>query len=170
MRLRIAIVAYLLVACTGATASVEPTATASCETPELPPVQSGLHLVGEAQPPVPYSSTPPTSGWHRSGAARAGVAPEPLPEPVQVGLLEAGTVVVTHGELAAADRRALVAWTQERGDVALSAYDGLAAGSVAFTAWGVLQRCDAVDLEAAARFADHYGGEVAGHGAGGAQG
>lgn len=165
MRLRMAIVACLLAGCTGATASADPTATAACAEPELQTVQSGLHLVGDAEPPVPYSSTPPTSGWHRSGTAEAGVASEPLPEPDQVGLLEAGHVVITHGRLPASDRATLAAWVDGRDDVALTSYDALGDGEVVLAAWGVLQRCDGPDLDAAGRFADHYGGQEAGHGA-----
>ena len=60
-------------------------------------MQFGSHLIGDAEPPVPYSSTPPTSGWHASGGFQIVVQPtdQPLRESVQVSIEEAGDVVVT---------------------------------------------------------------------------
>lgn len=72
-----------------------------CGPVEEPPRQSGSHLLGDQQPPVAYSSTPPTSGWHASGAFDITVQPpdDPLPEPQQVSVLEAGGVVVAYRDI-----------------------------------------------------------------------
>ncbi|CAN5303285.1 hypothetical protein BH20ACT9_BH20ACT9_01400 [soil metagenome] len=138
----------------------QPSPTGACGPVQRQPVQAFGHLVGDAEPPVAYSSIPPTSGWHASGVPRIAPRPpgRPLSEPEQVSVLEAGGVVVAHRGLAPADRRALHRFTVRRypGRVAVTAYARLAPGRVAMTGWGVLQRCDALDLEAVAAFADAY--------------
>jgi hypothetical protein len=101
---------------------------------------------------MPYSSSPPTSGWHASGAYSITVqAPDdPLSEPAQVSVLEAGGAVVTYRDLPDVDRTALeehVA-TNHAGRVAVTPYDQLQPREVAFAAWGTLQRCDGLDLAA----------------------
>lgn len=124
----------------------------SCWPEQLPSQQFGLHLIGDRPPPVPYSSTPPTSGWHTSGGVGIEISPpgDPLSEPQQVSILEAGGVVVTYHRLSEADRGQLEAHVRDRfpGRVAVTSYDKLGYGQVALTAWGVLQRCEALDLAA----------------------
>ena len=132
-------------------------ATDRCSAPEFPEVQAGLHLIGDRQPPVPYSSTPPTSGWHRSGVAGPGIATQPLSEPVQVGLLEEGVVVITHGRLPDDQRAALAELAAEfPAEVAVTPYAPLEPGAVVAAGWGVLQRCDGVDKEALETFVGFY--------------
>ena len=101
------------------------------------------------------------TGWHASGHVAIGVrgAADALTEPQQVSVLEAGAVVVSHGELSARDRRRLVRRVHRRHDgrVAVTPYAQLGDGQVAFTSWGVLQRCDGVDLAALDAFVDHFG-------------
>lgn len=142
----------------GLPAPGEPVAT--CEDEEQPPLQGGQHLVGEAEPPVPYSSTPPTSGWHASGAFEIAVQgpDDPLSEPRQVSVLEAGGVVVAYHDLPEADRLMVEAHVRGNhgGRVAVTPYDRLDAGTVVFTAWGVLQRCRGIDLDALDRFIDTH--------------
>ncbi|HWH32592.1 MAG TPA: DUF3105 domain-containing protein [Egibacteraceae bacterium] len=137
-------------------------APGACEPVERPPEQSGGHLLGEATPPVPYSSTPPTSGWHASGNPARGVhgAGDPLSEPEQVTILELGGVVLSWNGLDGDARERLESYAREHEDtVASTPYGALAPGEVAMTAWGVLQRCDGVDLEAVDAFvAEHAGG------------
>lgn len=122
----------------------------SCAPEELPRQQLGSHLIGDRRPPVPYSSTPPTSGWHASGSFAIGISPpdQPLSEAQQVSVLEVGGVVVTYHQLPEVDRRQLEAHVRDRfpDRVAVTSYDKLGPGQVAFTAWGVLQRCDTLDL------------------------
>jgi hypothetical protein len=133
---------------------------AGCDDVERPPVQGGEHLIGDQEPPVAYSSTPPTSGWHASGALEVRIHDEhdSLSEPQQVSVLEAGGVVVTHHGLAEGDRRRLEEFISQRyeGRVAVTPYDQLEPGDVAVTAWGVLQRCHGVNLEAVEAFVQEY--------------
>lgn len=131
-------------------------AAGPCAPVEQPPLQAGQHLIGDRAAPVPYSSTPPTSGWHASGPPPFGVATaeHPLSEPAQVSVLEAGGVVVTYRDLSAADRAALeaLAHGELAGQIAVTPYDRLAPGEAALTAWGQLQRCDELDLDAVTAF------------------
>ena len=135
-----------------------PAATAKCEAAELQQLQSGLHLIGEREPPVAYSSVPPTSGWHSSGPPPAGVAAEPLTEPQQVAVLESGGVVAAHGPLEGDGRGELQELAAEHdGQLTVTAYDKLDEGVVVLTSWGVLQRCEGVDREAITAFVEAYG-------------
>lgn len=158
-------VAALTAACTpdgppSADASEAPAATDDCAAVETVPVQGEEHLVGDQEPPVPYNSTPPTSGWHTSTDVAIVTAPddEPLTEPEHVTVLELGGIVVSHNGLAADDQEALEALIAEKfaGQAAATRYDKLAQGEVAMTAWGKLQRCEALDLEAVERFVEAY--------------
>lgn len=129
------------------------------------PLQTGSHLIGDAGPPVPYSSTPPTSGWHASGPPPLGVFDEPLSEPAQVSTLEAGGVVVTHNGLSAADQAQLAATLNREGAdrSAMTPYDALAAGQVVFASWGAMQRCDGVDTAALSAYVRAYGTPITRH-------
>lgn len=135
-------------------------AAATCEEPTHPPREDGGHLIGDREPPVPYRSTPPTSGWHTSGHTPVTVQPpdEPLSGPRQVSVLEAGGVVVTYHELAADERAALERHVREhhRGTVAVTPYDKLEPGEVVFTAWGVRQRCRGFDAQVLDTFVDAH--------------
>lgn len=151
------LVAGLLAGCaTSQPRDLTPAATAACAAPEFPQLQFGSHLLGDTPPPVPYSSTPPTSGWHASGAIPITIAE--LTEPQQVSVLEVGAVVVTHDGLSEADRTALERHVTDRysGRVAVSPYEPLEDAVVAFAGWGVLQRCDTLDLAALDAFVDVY--------------
>lgn len=136
----------------------------ACGPVEEPPQHGGSHLIGDQEPPVPYTSTPPTSGWHASGVFTITVhGPEdPLSEPRQVSVLEAGAVVVTYRDLPDEERAMLEEHIREHHDgrVAVTPYPELDPGQVAFTAWGTLQRCDGLDLSALDAFvAEHADAE-----------
>ncbi len=137
-----------------------PPATGLCDAVTFPPVQGGTHLIGGEPPPTPYNSIPPTSGWHTSGAFEIAVQPpdEPLTEPEQVSVLEAGAVVVAYHDLGPDDRARLVALIDSEfdGRVAVTVYDRLEPGEVAVTTWGALQRCERLDVDAVRRFAEVY--------------
>jgi hypothetical protein len=151
-----------------APASTPATDTATevaCDPVEQPPLQAGEHLIGDQEPPVPYNSTPPTSGWHASGAFTIDVRPpdDPLSEPKQVSVLEVGGVVVTYQDLPDEDRARLEEHVRDNhaDRVAVTPYDQLEPGEVAFTAWGNLQRCSGLDLSALDAFvAEHADEEV----------
>ena len=151
-------------ACSTGTGDVAvPESTAQCDSPEFPPVQFGSHLIGDAEPPVPYSSIPPTSGWHASGGFHIAVQPpdQPLRESVQVSIEEAGAVVVTYRDVDEADRQRLEEAVRTRypSRVAVTSYHELDPGAVVLAAFGVLQRCDGVDLGALDAFVAAYAAE-----------
>lgn len=168
----LALVTALLVACDDADPPPSGQGTGSdqaadaCDGETHPPREDGGHLLGNQEPPVPYRSTPPTSGWHTSSRTAAAVQPpdEPLSEPRQVSVLETGGVVVTYHELAAAERTALEDHVREHhaGTVAVTPYGKLETGEVVFTAWGVRQRCDGVDTDALDAFVAAHAEEVDG--------
>ena len=156
----------LLAGCSGdsaGTAAAPAPGAGACEAVRTVPVQEGSHLIGDAPPPVPYSSTPPTSGWHASGTFQIAVQPPdaPLTEPLQVSVLEAGGVVVTYNDIPAEDLDELVARVREHypDRVAVTSYDKLSGGEVAVAAFGVLQRCQQLDLAALDDFVNTYADE-----------
>jgi len=160
-RVLAAAAALALVACAPAPAAQRVAGPSDrCGEVETVPIQGGAHLLGDQPPPVPYTSVPPTSGWHRSGEPAGEVhgSGDPLPEPAQVAVLEAGAVVVTYRGLAPDERGRLeqVAQLDHPGRVTVTPYDRLAEGEVAFTAWGTLQRCRGLDTEALAAFVATY--------------
>lgn len=175
MRALLALVLVVaLAACSDAVGEEAATAgpTADCGPVEAVAVQGGSHLLGDQEPPVPYNSTPPTSGWHSSGGFEIGVqAPDdPLGEPDQVSVLEAGGVVASYRGLDADERERLeahVAAEPLAGRVAMTPYEAIDEGAVVFAGWGALQRCTAVDLAAldafAATFADRAPDVPGGH-------
>ncbi|MEX0657672.1 MAG: DUF3105 domain-containing protein, partial [Egibacteraceae bacterium] len=138
---------------------------ASCSPVESPAPSPGGHLIGDREPPAPYTSVPPTSGWHASGAFTIAVhgPDDPLPEPRQVSVLEAGGVVVAYHDLDEQTRTELEEHVRERypGRVAVTPYDQLEPGYVAFTAWQTLQRCEGLALAVLDTFvAEHADEEV----------
>jgi hypothetical protein len=134
-------------------------ASAACAPVEHPPEESGGHLLPGATPPVPYGTRPPTSGWHASGLVSPGVHTEPLTEPQQVAALEGGRIVVTWRGLPNDARGELEAFAGIHANrVVATPYDAIEPGQVAFTAWGVLQRCRGFDPAAAAAFLERYAG------------
>jgi hypothetical protein len=140
------------------------TATASCTAEEQPPLQTGSHLIGDAEPPVPYSSTPPTSGWHASGRPRTGVTTEPLTDPQVVSVLEGGAIVAAYDPARVdgdqLDRLTALATGPHDGRLTVTPYVAEMPSPVTLVAWGVLQRCDDVDTAAVTAFVLRHHGQV----------
>lgn len=133
--------------------------TPGCSPVERPPEESGGHLLPGVTPPAPYGTRPPTSGWHASGLVSPGLQREPLTEPQQVAALESGRIVITWRGLPDAARGELEAFAGIHANrVVATPYDGIASGEVAFTAWGVLQRCHGFDAAVAAAFLEQFAG------------
>lgn len=155
-----AALSLLVAACTvgdAAAPSGPPPATELCAETEQLPLQRGGVLAEPARPPVPYNSTPPTSGWSSDAPIVIEVFDRPLREAQQVSVLSVGGVVVTHAPLDDADRTALhEAARSFPGRVATTPYGRLRDGQVVFAAQGVLQRCEAVDVDALAAFVEAY--------------
>lgn len=135
-------------------------ATASCGPVETFPLQGEGHLVGDQEPPVPYNSTPPTSGWHVSGDVAFTVSDEaePLTQPEQVTVLELGGALITYNGIDDAQRDELAALVTEEfpGQAAMTSYDALEEGEMALTSWGRAQRCSQPDVAAARAFIAAY--------------
>lgn len=156
----------LLAGCASDGGAATAAATDTCQAAEQQPVQGGSHLIGDADPPVPWSTDPPTSGWHGTGAGfPAGAYAEAVPESEQVAVLERGGVVVafdpgldpeTAGSL-------LELAAQVDGDVVVTPHVRALPTPVALTAWGVLQRCDVVAASDVAAFVEVHAGLVGGH-------
>lgn len=93
---------------------------------------------------VEYDHHPPTSGPHFAGnPPEPGVHDEPLPEAMQVLALEVEMVVLQYDDSVADDAGSLEVLAEGRKDViVMPAATPLDGGSaVAFTAWGLRQRC-----------------------------
>lgn len=142
----------LLAACGGEGAA------AICSPEERIIEPSSLHVIGDTE--VVYDSSPPTSGPHQVPAPTGGVRSEPLSEPLQVGALESGAVILQYQSDVAADAAPdLDALAQADGVLVAPAARSFDDGaSVAFTAWGVRQLCSDVDADAAADFVERHAG------------
>jgi hypothetical protein len=158
--------ALVVLACSGPEASEVPSATDRCGEVVFPPLQFGSHLIGDRDPPVPYSSVPPTSGWHGSGAPAEGIHTTPLSEPAQVLVLEAGGVVVTHHDLPDGDVARLHEVASSPGftdRVVVTPYEEIDPGTTAFTSWGAMQLCDGLDLTALEAYVGTYADPISTH-------
>jgi hypothetical protein len=115
-----------------------------------------VHVLGDADG-IEYTSDPPTSGPHQPGPEVDGVADEPLPPPIQVGILERGDVLVQFDP--SLDDAAVAGLEELAGsDVVVAPNPDLPAPVVA-TAWLFKRTCDAVDVEALTAFAAAHAGQ-----------
>ena len=114
-----------------------------------------VHVLG-TDTDVQYTSDPPTSGPHQPAPPVEGVAEEPIPRPIQVGILEQGDVLVQHDpDLDPDERRRLEDLAGEH--VVVAPNPDLPAPVVA-TAWLYKRTCDAVDADALHVFIDERRG------------
>lgn len=145
----LAAVALVLAGCSGG----DPLAAADCGPVERPQLQEGSHLLGDNEPPVPYSSSPPTSGWHSSGRPLdPGTYLDEVSGPQQVRVLEQGGVVVAHDPSLPEDAVEALQRVPEQVDGVVVTPYADAAAPVTLTAWGVLQRCESVTADEVAAF------------------
>jgi len=115
-----------------------------------------VHVLG-TDDEVAYTSDPPTSGPHQPAPAVEGVSDEPIPRPVQVGILERGDVLLQHDpDLAAVDTAAL---EELAGDGVVVAPNADLPSQVVATAWLFKRTCDEVDVAALEEFADERRGK-----------
>lgn len=139
-------------------------ATEACGPVEHPELQGGSHLIGDAEPPVPYTSTPGTSGWHTGGQPRIGVIDRdaPLDDPQIVAALEVGQVVAAYDpdELPAdqVDELERLARDDFSGQLTVTAFTGDMGAPLVLNAWVTRQPCSRVDPDAIASFVDRFGG------------
>jgi drug/metabolite transporter (DMT)-like permease len=115
-----------------------------------------VHVLPGAPDPS-YRTDPPTSGPHQPTPPVKPVVEQPLPRPIQVGLLEEGRVLLQHDGLSVADRTKLEALAG--GDVVVAPNPDLPAGAkIVATAWVTKQICSRFDADALEMFAkDHAG-------------
>ncbi len=129
-------------------------ATGACLPEERIIEPSAIHVIGDTE--VTYASSPPTSGPHQIPAPELGVSAVAVSEPLQVGALETGAVLIQYqAEVPAADVAALEALADADGVLvapAIRPFDEEAA--VAFSAWGLRQLCERADVDAAAAFVE----------------
>jgi hypothetical protein len=116
-------------------------------------------LPGTAEPE--YLTDPPTSGPHDTRPLSTDVLAEPLPRPRQVGVLEAGRILVQHRGLDDADRAALEALAGP--DVVIAPNPDLPV-PIVVTAWVTKMTCTDVDIDPIEAFVtDHAHALDGGH-------
>lgn len=115
-----------------------------------------VHVVGTGED-VEYTTDPPTSGPHKAGPPVEGVIDEPLPRPVQVGILERGDVLIQHAPDLTPEEQADLATVAGPG-VVIAPNPDLPARVLA-TAWTHKRTCDAVDLDALQGFIEERRGK-----------
>lgn len=134
-----------------------PSEVSACQDPVQDPVdpQSFSHVVPGAPEPT-FVVDPPTSGAHIPLEVDDPVVAEPISKPEQVGLLEAGNVLIQHRDLTEEERLQLVELTGP--EVVMAPNPDLPDRIVA-TAWVHTLRCADVDPDTLADFiAAHAGG------------
>ncbi len=157
-----ALVAALVVtgALVGCSSSSSSSACGTARQEALDPGYLQHVLPGRGVPPR-YLTDPPTSGPHQPAPPVSGTVDQPLGAPIQVGLLEAGKVLIQHRGLGAADvgRLDRLAGT----DVVVAPADHLPPGStVVATAWRWKLTCSGFDPTALRRFTAAHAGKSPG--------
>lgn len=138
----------------------DPLAAADCDAIQRPQLQEGSHLIGDAEPPVPYSSSPPTSGWHTSGRPLdPGTYLDEVSGPAQVRVLEQGGIVLSHAPDLPSDQLDRIQRLPTEVDGVVVTPDEDAAAPVTLTAWGVLQRCEDVTADEVTVFREAHARE-----------
>ena len=132
--------ALFLSACTGGsngTSACGPTIRESLDP------QSALHVLNPGD--VTYLTNPPTSGPHAVAGAIAGIQIEPLPAPIQVGILESGRVLIQY--------RDTIDQVQELAtDTVIVAPNASIGAPIVITAWLHKMECTTVNIEELERF------------------
>jgi len=112
-----------------------------------------LDSVDQAHPA--YKTTPPTSGALVPITVSPGLHPTTIPEPIQVGSLQRGFVIVHYNCTAcpeARDRLARLAKEYEGYDVAFQPNTSLGKDQIALTAWGRIERQEKFDEAGVRKF------------------
>ncbi|WP_117211926.1 DUF3105 domain-containing protein [Allorhizocola rhizosphaerae] len=124
------------------------------QVPGVPqPFEGDRHIPYDGAPHTPYRTVPPTSGWHSARILTPGIYRDPIPEEMQVHVLEHGHVLVQYAPgTSAADIAALERLGRRHPrDVVVAPYPALDQG-VALTGWQRLQRLPGVDEHAVREF------------------
>lgn len=163
-RARLALPLAALSLLVGCGEAADEAATAQCGEVEHVVDAGHHHLSGDGEAPVPYTTTPPTSGWHHRGRDRISEAlrvhEEPLAEELQVSVLAVDGVVVSHSGLDDDERSELERHVERFSQpVVATPYAELDDGQVALTAWAALQVCEGVDLGSVDAFVEEHAAE-----------
>lgn len=160
MNLRVGAACLVLVAVVAGSVGCtsDPGVAGDCDEAEEQPRQEGSHLLGDQAPPVPYTSSPPTSGWHTSGRPPdPGAYVEPVSEPQQVHHLEQGGVVVAYDPSVPTELEGQLQRIPEEVDgVVVTPYSQAMPSAITLTAWGILQRCTSATAADVAAFRDAH--------------
>jgi hypothetical protein len=109
-----------------------------------------VHVLGGDD--VDYESDPPTSGPHQPTPPVEGVVDEPLPRPIQVGILERGDVLLQHRPDLSGDQ--LTALQELAGPGVVVAPNPDLDDPVVATGWLYKRTCDTADIPALEEFVD----------------
>jgi hypothetical protein len=121
------------------------------------PSQGNDHIQPDQSHP-PYSTNPPTSGWHWANPQEWGIYTTPQVQEQLVHNLEHGGIVVQYRDLSSEEIKTLTALViHDRYHRLLAPYPGLPEGTkVALTAWAHLQNCNGINEEALRAFTEAY--------------
>lgn len=141
---------------TAGAGTLAPLPDGDCEERERPEVVPSVHL-DEVSEVTPFTSVPATSGVHEPDIPVAGqVTPEPLQDVEIVSAVENGIVVlaIDPDAMATADQETIDSLLAQFPDrLLVTAYDEHPLPTpVTMVSWGVLQRCESVDLAATTAF------------------
>ncbi len=114
-----------------------------------------VHVLG-SETAVQYTSDPPTSGPHQPTPDVSGVADEPIPPPVQVGILERGDILLQHDPGLPRDELDTLRSLARDGVVVAPNPD--LPDPVVGTAWVHKRSCSSVDVEALQELIDERSG------------
>lgn len=137
------------------------TSALSCDrVPGIPqPFEGDRHIRYEGAPHEAYRTTPPTSGPHSARVVIPGIYRKPVPEELQVHVLEHGHVLLQYGpEVPEADIRKLERIGRKYSrDVVVAPYPALGRG-ISLTGWQRLQRLEVLDERAVEDFVTKVAG------------
>jgi hypothetical protein len=129
---------------------------ATCTAVQTFPTLSRDHIQPN-QPHPPYSSNPPTSGWHWANPQDWGIYTSPQVQEQLVHNLEHGGIVVQYNGLSDADvQRLTTLVSRDNYHMILAPYPGLTDAKVALTAWDHLIKCTGVDENTINAFINSY--------------
>ena len=153
---RVEVVPRLIVPEAGTPAPVRPPAAPSIRTQAL--ILDSPHIpIAET---ATYSTTPPTSGPHWPATAQCGIYDEELPDELVVHNMEHGNVVISHNLVDPGEVRRLTEVAHRLPNFnkwgILRPYSNIRPGTVAMTAWGVMEQLRGVDEGQIERFFEAY--------------
>ncbi len=128
----------------------------TCSSVQTFATQSRDHIQPNETHP-PYSSNPPTSGWHWANPQDWGIYTTPQVQEQLVHNLEHGGIVIQYNNLSARQVQQLTDLVnRDNYHTILAPYPGLQDAKVALTAWDHLQKCTGVDPNAIQAFVGSY--------------